>query len=66
MPTLVVHGSADRVLPIEASSARTHEIVKDSQYVVIDDAPHGCLWTHTDEVNRALLEFIRTPAAIPA
>ena len=66
VPTLVVHGSADRVLPIDASSARTHEIVKDSQYVVIDDAPHGCLWTHADEVNRALLEFIRTPAAMAA
>ena len=66
VPTLVVHGSADRVLPIDASSARTHEIVKDSQYVVIDDAPHGCLWTHADEVNRALLEFIRTPAALAA
>ena len=66
VPTLVVHGSADRVLPIEASSARTHEIVKDSRYVVIDDAPHGCLWTHADEVNRALLEFIRTPAAVAA
>ena len=66
VPTLVVHCSADRVLPIEASSARTHELVKDSQYVVIDDAPHGCLWTHADEVNRALLEFIRTPAAMAA
>ena len=66
VPTLVVHGSADRVLPIDASSARTHEIVKDSQYVVIDEAPHGCLWTHADDVNRALLEFIRTPAATAA
>jgi pimeloyl-ACP methyl ester carboxylesterase len=64
VPTLVMHGSADRILPIEATSARTHEMVKDSQYVVIDDAPHGCLWTHADEVNRALLEFIG--AAAPA
>jgi pimeloyl-ACP methyl ester carboxylesterase len=65
VPTLVMHGSADRILPIEATSARTHEMVKDSQYVVIDDAPHGCLWTHGDEVNRALLEFIggAAPAA---
>ena len=62
VPTLVVHGTADRILPIEATGARTHEMVKDSQFVVIEDAPHGCLWTHADEVNRALLEFIRTPA----
>jgi non-heme chloroperoxidase len=60
VPTLVVHGTADRILPIEATGARTHEMVKGSQYVVIDDAPHGCLWTHADEVNHALLEFIRT------
>ena len=66
VPTLVVHGSADRVLPVDASGARTHEMVKDSRYVVIDDAPHGCLWTHADEVNRALLEFIRTPVAVAA
>ena len=58
VPTLVVHGTADRILPIEATGARTREMIKDSQYVVIDDAPHGCLWTHADEVNRALLEFI--------
>ena len=62
VPTLVVHGTADRILPIDATGARTHEMVKDSQFVVIEDAPHGCLWTHADEVNRALLEFIRTPA----
>jgi pimeloyl-ACP methyl ester carboxylesterase len=37
-------------------------MVKESRYVVIDNAPHGCLWTHADEVNRALLEFIRAPA----
>jgi pimeloyl-ACP methyl ester carboxylesterase len=66
VPTLVVHGNADRILPIEATGARTHEMVKDSRYVVIDNAPHGCLWTHADEVNRALLEFIRTPARLAA
>jgi non-heme chloroperoxidase len=58
VPTLVVHGTADRILPIEATSERTHELVADSHYVVIDGAPHGCLWTHADEVNRALLEFL--------
>jgi non-heme chloroperoxidase len=64
VPTLVTHGTADRILPIEATGARTHELVKDSRYVVIDGAPHGCLWTHADEVNNALLEFVG--AAAPA
>ena len=66
VPTLVVHGTADRILPIDATGARTHKLVKHSQFVVIDDAPHGCLWTHADEVNRALLEFLRTPAPTAA
>src|SRR5438270_833679 len=66
VPTLVVHGTADRILPIEATGARTHEMVKDSQYVVIDDVPHGCLRTHADEVNAALREFIGAAAPAPA
>jgi pimeloyl-ACP methyl ester carboxylesterase len=64
VPRLVVHGTADRILPIEATRARTHEMVKDSQYVVIDDAPHGCIWTHADDVNHALLEFIGAAAPL--
>src|SRR4051795_13768859 len=40
VPTLVTHGTADRILPIEAAGARTHELVGDSRYVVIDGAPH--------------------------
>jgi pimeloyl-ACP methyl ester carboxylesterase len=66
VPTLVMHGTADRILPIEATSARTHEMVNDSQYVVIQGAPHGCLWTHADKVNRALLQFLGAPAPVRA
>ena len=66
MPTLVVHGSGDRILPIEATGAPTHGMVADSRFVVLDGAPHGCLWTHADEVNRALLEFVGAPAPVTA
>jgi non-heme chloroperoxidase len=58
VPVLVTHGTADRILPIAAGGELTHDLVDDSHYVVIDGAPHGCLWTHADEVNRALLEFL--------
>ena len=58
VPTLVMHGTADRILPIEGTGAYTHELVKDSRYVTIEGAPHGCLWTHADDVNRALLDFL--------
>jgi non-heme chloroperoxidase len=62
VPTLVMHGDADRILPIEATGARTHEAIKGSRFVVVEGAPHGILWTHADEVNRALLDFLATDA----
>jgi non-heme chloroperoxidase len=62
VPTLVMHGDADRILPIEATGARTHEAIKGSRYLVVEGAPHGLLWTHADEVNRALLDFLATEA----
>jgi pimeloyl-ACP methyl ester carboxylesterase len=58
VPTLVMHGDADRVLPILATAMRTHEAVKGSQMVVIEGAPHGMLATHADEVNQALIGFL--------
>jgi non-heme chloroperoxidase len=62
VPTLVMHGDADRVLPIEATGARTHEAIKGSRFVVVEGAPHGMLWTHADEVNRGLLDFLAADA----
>ena len=58
IPTLVTHGTADRILPIQATGSRTHELIRDSRYVELDGLPHGCLWTHADEVNRVLLDFL--------
>jgi pimeloyl-ACP methyl ester carboxylesterase len=62
VPTLVMHGDADRILPIEGTGERTHEAIKGSRYVVVEGAPHGLLWTHADEVNRGLLEFLASEA----
>jgi non-heme chloroperoxidase len=64
VPTLVMHGDADRILPIEATGAPTHEAIKGSRYVVVEGAPHGLLWTHADEVNRGLLDFLATEAKV--
>jgi non-heme chloroperoxidase len=58
VPTLVIHGDADRVVPIAASGVKTHEGIKGSRLVVVERAPHGLLWTHAEEVNRALLDFL--------
>ncbi len=59
VPTLVIHGDADRILPISASGARTAKLVKGARLVVIKDGPHCITWTHSDEVNTALLEFLK-------
>jgi pimeloyl-ACP methyl ester carboxylesterase len=58
IPTLVIHGDADRILPIAATGERIHDAVKGSQFVVIEDGPHGLTWTHAEKVNTALLEFL--------
>ena len=58
VPTLVVHGDADRIVPLAASAKRTHESIKGSRLVVLEGAPHGLNWTHADQLNRALLEFL--------
>jgi non-heme chloroperoxidase len=58
VPALVLHGDADRILPIDATGARLHEAIQGSRYVVVKGGPHGLIWTHAEEVNRALLEFL--------
>jgi non-heme chloroperoxidase len=59
VPTLVVHGDADRILPLAATGKRTSEFVQGSKLVVVEGGPHGLNWTHAEEVNRALLDFLR-------
>ncbi|MET2010819.1 alpha/beta hydrolase [Microbacterium chocolatum] len=59
VPALILHGTADNILPIDATARRFHELLPDATYVEIEGAPHGLLWTHGDEVNEALLAFLR-------
>ena len=59
VPTLIIQGDADRILPIDATGRRLHEAIKGSRYVEIKDGPHGIIWTHSEEVNRELLAFSR-------
>ncbi len=58
VPVLVVHGSADRILPLGATGAPLHERLRGSRLVVVDGAPHGLIWTHAEQVNRELLAFL--------
>ncbi|GGZ89731.1 MULTISPECIES: alpha/beta fold hydrolase [Streptomyces rochei group] len=58
VPALILHGTADRILPIEATGEPFHRALPHADYVVIDGAPHGLLWTHAQEVTDALLTFL--------
>jgi len=58
VPTLVVHGTEDRILPISATAERLPALIKDVRLVTVEGGPHNIAWTHPDEVNRALLEFL--------
>ena len=57
-PTLILHGTKDNILPIDATARRFHAAVPEADYFEVEDAPHGLLWTHADEVNRALKDFL--------
>ena len=59
VPTLILHGTADRILPIDSSGRPFSTLLPDADYVEIDGAPHGLLWTHADEVTEALLAFVK-------
>lgn len=58
VPTLVIHGEADRIVPIQAAGLRTTKLVKGANLVTIKDGPHAVNWTHAEEVNAALASFL--------
>ncbi len=57
--TLVIHGDDDRIVPLAAAGQRTAKLVKGAQLVVVKGGPHCITWTHADEVNAALLAFLK-------
>ena len=63
VPTLVIHGDADRIVPIKASGEKTAKLVKGARLVAIKDGPHAVSWTHADEVNTQLVNFLGKGAA---
>ena len=58
VPTLVIHSDADRIVPISASGLRTVELIKGARLFVVTDWPHCITWTHADEVNSELPDFL--------
>jgi len=58
VPTLVIHGDADRIVRIAASGQRTAKLVKGARLIKIKDGPHAVGWTHAEEVNSELVSFL--------
>ncbi len=58
VPTLVIHGDADRIVPFAAAGQRTAKLIKGAELVVVKDGPHNIAWTHSEEVNGALIQFL--------
>jgi non-heme chloroperoxidase len=58
VPTLVIHGDADRIVPIGAAGLRTAKLIKGARLVTVKDGPHCVTWTHAEEVNRELVSFL--------
>ena len=61
IPTLILHGTADRILSIDGQGRRMHAALPDSQMVEVEGGPHLVCVTHAEEVNEALLAFLRQP-----
>ncbi|MEJ1154566.1 alpha/beta hydrolase [Microbacterium marmarense] len=60
VPSLILHGTADNILPIDATARRFKQLLPQATYVELEGAPHGLLWTHSAEVNEHLLAFLKT------
>jgi non-heme chloroperoxidase len=58
VPTLILHGDADRILPADATSRRQAKMIKNVKFVELRGGPHGVLWTHADQINKELLDFL--------
>ena len=58
VPTLIVHGDADHIVPLEVSGQRSHEMIGGSRLEILEDAPHGLNFTHTDRLNKLMIDFL--------
>jgi pimeloyl-ACP methyl ester carboxylesterase len=60
LPILIAQGTGDRILPIDSTGRQLHNLLPNAMYVEVDAAPHGMLWTHSDEVNDILARFLKS------
>lgn len=65
IPAMIVHGTADNILPIDSTGREFAKAMPIAKYVEIEGAPHGMLWTHAPEINDALLRFLNSDLPFP-
>jgi pimeloyl-ACP methyl ester carboxylesterase len=58
VPTLIIHGDSDAIVPFEVSGRRSHEAIEGSSLILIEGGPHAINATHAEQFNRALLDFL--------
>jgi non-heme chloroperoxidase len=58
VPTLVIHGDNDRIVPIRSAGLRTAQLITGAELVVVKGGPHCITWTHAEEVTAELLKFL--------
>jgi non-heme chloroperoxidase len=58
VPTLILHGDADRILPADATSRRQAKLIRNVRFVELKGGPHGVLWTHAEQINAELVKFL--------
>ncbi len=59
VPTLIIHGDDDQIVPTGNSALAAHRMIKDSKLIVYEGGPHGITDTHKDQLNQDLLSFLR-------
>jgi len=60
VPTLIIHGDDDKIVPIDLTSKRASESIADNTYIVYEGAPHGLFYTDKDKLNSDLLNFLNS------
>jgi non-heme chloroperoxidase len=58
VPTLILYGDADRILPADATFRRQVKMIKNARLVELKGGPHGVLWTHAEQINTELVKFL--------